>query len=175
MSAGLFLAVVCIGGFFLFRKMTRKEIFFSSSALVALNIVLGIFTYLTQRIFTSFTILWSELSEWASVFSQIAFQFGLNEWLSAAIMWILPPYIFLLFGKKEVHTDWWKAGVSKPMLPPLLYLVLLFSLLPYFPLGVFLILSILIDTFSSRILNPMLLPSGKRNIVVFWSLGEDLY
>ena len=45
------------------------------------------------------------LSEWASVFSQIAFQFGLNEWLSAAIVWILPPYIFLLFGKKEVHTD----------------------------------------------------------------------
>lgn len=31
----------------------------------------------------------------------------------------------------------------------------------------FLILSILVDTFSSRILNPMLLPSGKRNIVVF--------
>ena len=30
-----------------------------------------------------------------------------------------------------------------------------------------LILSILVDTFSSRILNPMLLPSGKRNIVVF--------
>ena len=105
MSAGLFLAVVCIGGFFLFRKMTRKEIFFSSSALVALNIVLGIFTYLTQRIFTSFAMLWSELSEWASVFPQIAFQFGLNEWLSAAIVWILPPYIFLLFGKKEVHTD----------------------------------------------------------------------
>ena len=104
-AAGLFLAVVCIGGFFLFRKMTRKEIFFSSSALVALNIVLGIFTYLTQRIFTSFAMLWSELSEWASVFSQIAFQFGLNEWLSAAIVWILPPYIFLLFGKKEVHTD----------------------------------------------------------------------
>lgn len=29
------------------------------------------------------------------------------------------------------------------------------------------ILSILVDTFSSRVLNPMLLPSGKRNIVVF--------
>ena len=39
LSAVLFLAVVCIGGFFLFRKMTHKEIFFSSSALVALNIV----------------------------------------------------------------------------------------------------------------------------------------
>ena len=31
----------------------------------------------------------------------------------------------------------------------------------------YLILSILVDTFSTRILNPMLLPSGKRNIVVF--------
>ena len=31
----------------------------------------------------------------------------------------------------------------------------------------YVILSILVDTFSSRILNPMLLPSGKRNIVVF--------
>ena len=105
MSAVLFLAVVCVGGFFLFRKMTRKEIFFSSSVLAALNIVLGVFTYLTQRIFTSFTMLWSALSEWDSVFSQIAFHLGLNEWLSAVIVWVLPPYIFLLFGKKEVHTD----------------------------------------------------------------------
>lgn len=105
MSAILFLAVVCFGGFLFFRKMTRKEIFFSASILAALNIVLGLFTYLTQRTFTSFTILWSELSEWDSVFSQILFQLGLNGWLSAAMICILPPYIFLLFGKKEVHTD----------------------------------------------------------------------
>ncbi len=105
MSATLFLAVVCIGGFFFFRKMTHKEIFFSASILVALNIALGVFTYLTQRTFTSFAILWSELTEWDSVFSQILFQLGLNEWLSAVIVWVLPPYVFLLFGKKEVHTD----------------------------------------------------------------------
>ena len=37
----------------------------------------------------------------------------------------------------------------------------------FFAIGVVMILSILVDTFSSRILNPMLLPSGKRNIVVF--------
>ena len=85
--------------------MTHKEIFFSSSALVALNIVLGIFTYLTQRTFTSFTMFWVELSEWGGVFSQIAFHLGLNEWLSAVIAWILPPYIFLLFGKKDLPTD----------------------------------------------------------------------
>ena len=104
MCAVLFFAVVCIGGYF-FRKMTRKEIFFSSSILVALNVVLGVFTYLTQRIYKSLTILWSELSECTIVFSQNAFQLGLNEWLSAVIVWLLPPYVFLLFGKKEDHTD----------------------------------------------------------------------
>ena len=85
--------------------MTHKEIFCSASVLVALNIVLGIFTYATQHTFAFFTILWSELTEWDSVFSQILLQLNLNEWLSAVIIWVLPPYIFLLFGKKEVHTD----------------------------------------------------------------------
>ena len=73
--------------------------------IVALNIVLGIFTYATQRTFTFFAMLWSELTEWDSVFSQILLQLNLNEWVSAVIIWVLPPYIFLLFGKKEVHTD----------------------------------------------------------------------
>lgn len=104
MSAVLFLAIVCIGGFLFFRKMTRKGIFCSASVLVALNVVLGIFTNLTQHTFTYFTMLWSELTEWDSVFSQLLFQLGLNEWLSAVMIWVLPPYIFLLFGKKETHT-----------------------------------------------------------------------
>lgn len=86
MSAFLFLAVVCVGGFLFFRKMTRKEIFCSASVLVALNIVLGIFTYATQHTFTAFTLLWSELTEWDSVFTQILFHLGLNEWLSAVII-----------------------------------------------------------------------------------------
>ena len=104
MSAVLFL-VVCVGGFLLFRKMTRKEILYSASVLVALNIVLGILTYVTQHTFTALPILWSELTEWDSVFSQILYRLGLNEWLSAVITWVLPPYVFLLFAKKEVHND----------------------------------------------------------------------
>lgn len=105
LSAVLFLAVVCIGGFLFFRKMTRKEIFYSASVLVALNVLLGIFTYATQYTFTAFTVFWAELTEWDSICSRILFQLGLNEWLSAVITWVLPPYIYLLFGKKEVHTD----------------------------------------------------------------------
>ena len=105
MSALLFLAIVCIGGFLFFRKMTRKEIFRSASVLVVLNIALGIFTYITQRTLTSFSMLWMELTEWDSIFSQILLKLGLNEWVSAVITWVLPPYVFLLFGKKEAHTD----------------------------------------------------------------------
>ena len=116
--------------------MTRKEIFFSSSALVALNIVLGIFTYLTQRTFTSFTMFWIELSEWGSVFSQIAFHLGLNEWLSTAIAWILPHIsFFCLVRKTFLQTDQ-KAGASVKMFPPLSFLVLLFGLLLCLPPGV---------------------------------------
>ena len=99
----LFIVVVCIGGFLFFHKMTHKEIFLSASILAVLNIVLGVFTYLTQRTFPAFTMLWSELTEWDSVFSQILFRLGLNEWLSAVIIWVLPPYVFLLFGKEKIH------------------------------------------------------------------------
>ena len=104
MSAALFLAIVCIGGFVFFRRMTRKEIFCSACVLVVLNVVFGLFTYKMQRVFPSFTMLWSELTEWDSIVSQLLFQLGLNEWLSAAITWLLPPYIFVLFGTRHhVH------------------------------------------------------------------------
>lgn len=112
MSAVVFLAVVLIGGFLFFRKMTRKEIFYSSSVLVVLNLVLGILTYLTQKTFPLLAMLWSELGEGDSVFSQIFVQLGLNEWLSAIMVWVLPPYIFVLFGKKTLTKVKSKAGTS---------------------------------------------------------------
>ncbi len=100
LHAALFAAVVLIGGLLFFRKMSRREIFQSASVLVVLNVVLGIFTYLTQRIFTSFTMLWSILTEWDSIFALLLFQLGVNEWVNAAILWLLPPYIFVLFGRR---------------------------------------------------------------------------
>lgn len=100
-SATVFAAVVCLGGLLFFRKMARKEIFCSACVLVALNIVLGLFTYKMQRVFPSFALLWSALTAWDSIFSEILLQLGAHEWLSAIITWVLPPYIFLLFGKKE--------------------------------------------------------------------------
>lgn len=101
LSAGMFLAVVGIGGLLFFRRMTRREIFCSATILAVMNVVLGIVTYQTQHTFPTVVLLWVELSEWDNVFSRILFQLGVHEWLSAFLTWIVPPYSFLLFGKKE--------------------------------------------------------------------------
>ena len=100
LSAALSLAVVCVGGFVFFRKMTRREIFCSAYVLVVLNVICGLLAYKLQKVYISFTVLWSVLTEWDSVISQLLFRLGLNEWLSAAITWLLPPYIFVLFGTR---------------------------------------------------------------------------
>lgn len=105
LSAGLFLAVVLIGGLLFFRKMTRKEILFSASVLAILNVVLGLLANLIQHSLPYLTMLWAEMNEWSSVFTQILLQLGVNSWVSAFLVWILPPYIFLLFGKKEINNQ----------------------------------------------------------------------
>lgn len=105
LSAGLFLAVVLIEGLVFFRKMTRKEILFFSSVLAVLNVVLGLLANLIQHTLPYLTMLWVELNEWSSIFSQILSQLGVNLWVNAFLVWILPPYIFLFFGKKEINNQ----------------------------------------------------------------------
>ena len=47
-----------------------------------------------------FSFYFAELTEWDSLISSLLFQVTQNVWISAVINWILPPYIFVLFGKK---------------------------------------------------------------------------
>lgn len=100
-TAVLFLAVVFIGGFFLFRKMTRKEIFCSASVLAAFNLAAGLMSYKTQGMTT---IYFAMVTDWGRLVSDLVYQFTQNSWLTTAISWIFLPYIFIPFGKKEVHT-----------------------------------------------------------------------
>lgn len=105
LSAGLFLAVVLVGGLLFFRKMSRKEILFSASVLAALNVLLGLLSYLVQHDLPYLALFWAELTEWSGIFTQILLRLGANEWVSAFLVWLLPPYIFLLFGKKETNNQ----------------------------------------------------------------------
>ena len=97
MSGILFVAVILVGGLCFFRKMTRKELFYSASVMAAVNVIMGLIAYWTQGMFALY---WAEFSEWSSFVSQLLYSVGLNQWVSAAILWVLP-YLFVLFGKKK--------------------------------------------------------------------------
>lgn len=93
----LFIVVVAIGGCFFFRKLTRRELFCSASVLAVLDLVFGLIAYKIQG---TFSLYFAELTEWSSFISTLLVHVTSNLWLSAVICWVVPPYIFLLFGKK---------------------------------------------------------------------------
>ena len=97
-SGGLFAAIVLIGGLLFFRKMTRRELTCSATVLVALNFILGLIAYKTQGMPAFY---WAKLSEWDVFVSSLLYRLGLGIWGSAVITWVLPPYVFVLFGRKE--------------------------------------------------------------------------
>lgn len=99
-SGALFVLVVLIGGLVFFRKMTRKEIFYSASVLAIINVVMGLLTYAIQGMFALY---WVMVIEWSSIVQQLLS--GVNIWLAAAISWVVPPYLFVLFGKKEIKQE----------------------------------------------------------------------
>ena len=102
LSILLFLAVVCIGGLLFFRRMTRREVLCSATVLAALNVVFGLLAYKMQGMFAIYV---SEFTSWDSIFSDLLYRVMQNPWVTAIVNWILPPYIFVLFGQKEAHTD----------------------------------------------------------------------
>lgn len=99
LSSLLFLAVIVAGGILVFRKMTRKELFYSASVLVAVNVLFGLISYKAQGMFAVY---WSMFSEWNSFVAELLVRINLNPWVSAVIIWLLP-YLFILFGKKDVQ------------------------------------------------------------------------
>lgn len=98
LSCALFIITVAIGGFFFFRKMTRRELFRSASVLVILNVVFGLIAYNSQGMLSLY---FSELTEWDSFIASLLFQVTQNLWISTVIVWVFPPYIFVLFGRKN--------------------------------------------------------------------------
>lgn len=99
-SGILFFTMIVVGGIFFFRKMTRRELFCSSSVLVVLNIVFGLISHKMQMQGTM-AFYWIVLSTWSSFVSELLIAIGLNIWTITIISWVLPPYIFMLFGKRN--------------------------------------------------------------------------
>lgn len=99
-SGVLFALTIALGGLVFFRKMTRRELLRSAAVMAALNAVCGLTAYYIQGMFALY---WSELTEWDIFVAQLLFDLGLNQWVSAAVLWLLP-FVFVLFGRKDTET-----------------------------------------------------------------------
>ena len=88
LSAILFVIVLAVGW-----------VLVSASILVGLNVLFGVLSAATNG---SFGFFWYSLSEWDSIVSQLLNAAGVNMWASTIITWLLPPYIFVLFGRRSV-------------------------------------------------------------------------
>lgn len=88
----IFIVTLIVGGIVFFRNMTRKEIFFSASIIVAIGLIMDLtqwafdFTTGPGAVFFMYA---SQIFEWSSIVPQLLYR--VNENL----------YLFILFGKKE--------------------------------------------------------------------------
>lgn len=96
-SACLFVLTVVIGGLLIFRKMSRKEVLLSALVMVGINIVIGLLGFRSSTI--SFYLM--TLTEWQSIVGQLLYLITDNKWIDSIIFWIVPPFVFVPFGRKE--------------------------------------------------------------------------
>lgn len=102
---GLLFALGTVAGYFLlFRRMTRKELLFSSGITAILNIVLGGLSLVNWEInspgWKLFSFGWATmLTAWDDFMERLFDIAGLNQMLSTVILWMLP-LLFVIFGRE---------------------------------------------------------------------------
>ena len=94
----VFVAIVLIGGLVFFRRMTRREIAMSACVLAVINVVSGL---LVNGASGTVAVIYTHLSEWDGFLAVLFYRLGLGTWLSALIQWLLTPFIFVPFGRRE--------------------------------------------------------------------------
>ena len=101
LKGAVFAVVVALGGFVVFRKMTRRELLLSASVMVALNVVCSLIANRVQGMFSYY---WISMGGWYDFVSDLLLKLRVNEWVSAVIQWLLP-YLFVLFGKRAPRAE----------------------------------------------------------------------
>ena len=101
----IFLLVLVIGGFLVFRNMSKIEIFFSASIVVIFQIAL-IFIQLIFNITTGpgaiyFFYIINLINVWSNAVTEILCKVINNVWICSFIS-SLTPYLFIPFGKNQI-------------------------------------------------------------------------
>ncbi len=102
---GIIFAVSILAGRFFFHTMTRKEIFFSATIIVAFYMIITIIQFIMGSITGSLAIIFmylSEASEWSHFIWELLVKLGGTQlhWIGSFFQNLMP-YLFVFFGKKE--------------------------------------------------------------------------
>ncbi len=98
MFFGINFILVLIAGFFIFRKIPRKDIFFSALLMAMIQIILLIIQTASGAV-TGY-MLFHYLSQWCTFFSTLTHEKLGSEFIGNIIQCLIP-FIFVLFGKKS--------------------------------------------------------------------------
>ncbi len=107
LSGCIFVIFLLIGGLVFFRKLSRKELFYSASVMVAVDIAGTLISNFTQRTpaGAAFAVYFSEFTSWNDFVADVLLNvIGLNPWISTIFAWSIP-YLFVLFGKKTASNS----------------------------------------------------------------------
>ena len=95
---GINLVLILIAGFFIFRKISKKEVFFSA---LIMAIIQFIFLFIIQMTSAGLVYtLFYYFSSWCSFFSELTHEMFGSEFIGCIIQCLMP-FIFVLFGKKS--------------------------------------------------------------------------
>lgn len=98
MFFGLNAILVLIAGFFVFRKIPRKELFFSALLMAVVQFIFFLFTQVASG--ELINIIFYYLSNWCTFFSELAHEKFGNQLIGNVVQCFMP-FIFVLFGKSK--------------------------------------------------------------------------
>ena len=91
-----------LAGNYLFRNMTRKEVFLSATILVVIHLIVQTLQLVSTNYDFSFSIglYFSYVNEWCSIISSLLYSVTQNAWIGAFVV-CFAPYLFVLMKKKH--------------------------------------------------------------------------
>ena len=98
----LLFGATLLAGKYLFRNMTRKEVFFSATIPVLFHLILQTMQLLSSNYDFSFSIglYFSYVNEWCSIISSLLYSVTKNAWIGAFVV-CFAPYLFVLMKKNR--------------------------------------------------------------------------